>query len=52
MHCRSLTRLTNAYSKKFENFQAAVALNFACYNFCKDAQFIAHDARASGWRRK
>ncbi|MGA2555420.1 MAG: hypothetical protein ABSG04_04015, partial [Verrucomicrobiota bacterium] len=30
-----LTRLTNAFSKKFENFQAAVALNFAYYNFCK-----------------
>lgn len=35
MHCRSLTRLTNAFSKKIENFQAAVALNFAYYNFCK-----------------
>ena len=29
MHCRRLTRLTNAFSKKLENFQAAVALNFA-----------------------
>ncbi len=35
MHCRRLTRLTNAFSKKLENFQAAVALNFAYYNFCK-----------------
>lgn len=35
MHCRRLTRLTNAFSKKFENFEAAVALNFAYYNFCK-----------------
>jgi IS1 family transposase len=35
MHCRRLTRLTNAFSKKFENFHAAVALNFAYYNFCK-----------------
>jgi IS1 family transposase len=35
MHCRRLTRLTNAFSKKFENFAAAVALNFAYYNFCK-----------------
>jgi hypothetical protein len=35
MHCRRLTRLTNAFSKKFENFQAAVALNFAYYNFCR-----------------
>jgi hypothetical protein len=30
-----LTRLTNAFSKKLENFEAAVALNFAYYNFCK-----------------
>jgi IS1 family transposase len=35
MHCRRLTRLTNAFSKKFENFEAAVALNFVYYNFCK-----------------
>jgi hypothetical protein len=35
MHCRRLTRLTNAFSKKIENFRAAIALNFAYYNFCK-----------------
>ncbi|HEX3797402.1 MAG TPA: hypothetical protein VH413_01775 [Verrucomicrobiae bacterium] len=35
MHCRRLARLTNAFSKKLENFQAAVSLNFAYYNFCK-----------------
>ncbi len=35
MHCRRLTRLTNAFSKKLENFTAAVSLNFAYYNFCK-----------------
>ena len=35
MHCRRLTRLTNAFSKKLENFEAAVALNFAYYNFIK-----------------
>src|SRR5213595_2255468 len=35
MHCRRLTRLTNAFSKKMENFKAAVALNFTYYNFCK-----------------
>jgi IS1 family transposase len=35
MHCRRLTRLTNAFSKKLENFEAAVALNFGYYNFCK-----------------
>jgi IS1 family transposase len=35
MHCRRLTRLTNAFSKKIENFEAAVAMNFAYYNLCK-----------------
>jgi len=35
MHCRRLTRLKNAFSKKLENFKAAVCLNFAYYNFCK-----------------
>ncbi len=40
MHCRRLTRLTNAFSKKFENFQAAVALNFAYYNFVKTHKAI------------
>ena len=40
MHGRRLTLLTNAFSKKFENFQAAVALNFAYYNFCKTHRAI------------
>ena len=35
MHCRRLTRLTNAFSKKLGTFEAAVALNFAYYNFVK-----------------
>ena len=35
MHCRRLSRLTNAFSKKRENFDAAVALHFAYYNLCK-----------------
>lgn len=33
--CARLTRLTYAFSKKLENFQAAVALHFAYYNFVK-----------------
>jgi IS1 family transposase len=33
LHMRRLTRLTYAFSKKLENFQAAVALHFAYYNF-------------------
>lgn len=35
MHIRRLTRLTNAFSKKWENLKAALALYFAWYNFCR-----------------
>jgi IS1 family transposase len=35
MHCRRLSRLTNAFSKKLENFKAAVALHYGYYNFVK-----------------
>jgi hypothetical protein len=35
LHMRHLTRLTLAFSKKLENFQAAVALHFAYYNFVR-----------------
>ncbi len=35
MNVRRLTRLTNAFSKKLENFKAAIALHFAYYNLCK-----------------
>jgi hypothetical protein len=35
MHRRRLVRLTNAFSKKFENFEAAATLNFCYYNFVK-----------------
>jgi IS1 family transposase len=35
MHMRRLTRLTNGFSKKVENFGAAVALHFAYYNFVR-----------------
>ena len=35
MHCRRLSRLTNAFSKKIENFKAAVALHYGYYNFVK-----------------
>jgi IS1 family transposase len=36
MHCRRLSRLTNTFSKKLENFKAAVALHYAYYNFVKN----------------
>lgn len=35
MHCRRLSRLTNAFSKKRENFEAAISLHYTYYNFCK-----------------
>jgi IS1 family transposase len=35
LHMRRLTRLTYAFSKRLENFEAAVALHFAYYNFVK-----------------
>jgi hypothetical protein len=30
-----LTRLTNAFSRKWENLWSALCLHFAVYNFCK-----------------
>ena len=35
MSMRRFTRLTNAFSKKIENLQAAVSLHFAHYNFVR-----------------
>jgi len=35
LHMKRLARLTHAFSKKFENFEAAVALNFASHNLVK-----------------
>ena len=35
MMMRRLTRLTNAFSKKWSNLRAALALHFAYYNFCR-----------------
>jgi transposase-like protein/IS1 family transposase len=35
MHMRRLTRLTNAFSKKWENLWAAYCPHFAYYNFCR-----------------
>lgn len=40
MHCRRLSRLTNAFSKKRENFEAAVALSFCYYNFVRSHKSI------------
>ena len=35
MQNRRMTRLTNAFSKKWENHGLAFALQFAFYNFCR-----------------
>jgi hypothetical protein len=35
MGMRRMTRLTNAFSKKWENLRAAYALWFAFFNFCR-----------------
>jgi IS1 family transposase len=40
LHMRRLTRLTYAFSKKLENFKAAVALHFAYYNLVKNRRTL------------
>jgi hypothetical protein len=35
MGMRRMTRLTNAFSKKWENLRAAYAVWFAFFNFCR-----------------
>jgi hypothetical protein len=40
MQMRRFTRLTNAFSKKLQNLQAAVTLYFAWYNFCRVHQTL------------
>ena len=35
MGMRRMTRLTNGFSKKWENLEAAYSLWFAYYNFCR-----------------
>ncbi len=47
--CRRLSRLTNAFSKKFENFKAAVALHYGYYNFEIQQRHSLH-ASDGGWR--
>jgi IS1 family transposase len=52
LHMRRLTRLTYAFSKKLENFEAAVALHFAYYNFVKRHNALrATPATAAGVAR-
>jgi len=51
MSMRRFTRLTNAFSKKLENLEHAVALHYMHYNFCRIHQTLtvtpAMEARIS-----
>jgi transposase-like protein/IS1 family transposase len=40
MSMRRLTRLTNGFSKKWENLEKTLALHFAYYNFCRIHQAL------------
>lgn len=40
MSMRRFTRLTNAFSKKIENHEHAIALHFMHYNFCRKHQTL------------
>jgi transposase-like protein/IS1 family transposase len=47
--CKRLTRLTYAFSKKWDSLKAALALHFAYYNFCRVIRTIKMTpAMASG----
>ncbi len=51
-HCKRLARLTLAFSKKLENFKAAIGLNLAYYNFVKTHSTIrCTPAMAAGIER-
>ena len=47
---RRFTRLTNAFSKKVENLQAAVALHFAHYNLVRLHKTLRDHSGHGGWR--
>lgn len=47
LHCKRLARLTLAFSKKFENFQAAIALHLAYYNLVKTRHIAMHASNGS-----
>jgi IS1 family transposase len=48
MQIRRMTRLTDAHSKKWENHEAALALFFAYYNFCRVHLTLAERAKKEG----
>ena len=51
MHCRRLTRLTNAFSKKLDNFKAAMDVYFCFYNFVRFHRTLRMTPRCKrAWR--
>ncbi len=44
MTIRRLTRLTNAHSKTWRNHEAALALYFAYYNYCRSHMTLSEAA--------
>ena len=53
LHMKRLARLTHAFSKKYENFEAAVGLHFASYNLVKTHRTLKMTpAMAAGVERK
>lgn len=53
MSMRRFTRLTNAFSKKVKNHEAAIALHFMNYNFCRIHQTLpVTPAMAAGVSQK
>ena len=49
MQIRQLNRLTDAHSKKWENHEAAMAIFFAFYNFCRKHMALkSTPAKAAG----
>ena len=49
MSMRRFARLTNAFSKKIENLEAAVSLHFMYYNFARVHQTLRVTLR---WKRE
>jgi IS1 family transposase len=50
MGCRRFTRLTNAFSKKVVNHEAAISMYFMFYNFCRPHKTLTQDSGAAGNR--